>query len=183
MQKYLLIGLALLLSLPISSAFAEDAYHLQPGDELLITVWREEELNRQLVVLPDGRISYPLVGHMMAAGKSAQALENHLSEQLKEYITEPQVNVSVTSVAGNVAFVFGQVNRPGPIQMSRDLSVVQALALAGGFTPFASTARIKVIREEGAKDSVINVDYPAIERNGDLNTNISLRAGDVIIVP
>ena len=183
MQKYMLMGLALLLSMPFGSAFAEDAYHLQPGDELFITVWREEELNRQMVVLPDGRISYPLVGHVMAAGKSAQDLENYLSQKLQEFITEPQVNVSVTSVAGNVAFVFGQVNRPGPIQMSRDLSVVQALALAGGFTPFASTARIKVIREQGASETVINVNYPAIERNGDLNTNISLRAGDVIIVP
>ena len=183
MRQSILLGLLFFLCAPLMAVHANDAYQLQPGDELLITVWREDELNRQLVVLPDGKISYPLVGHVMAAGKSAQTLESYLAEQLEEYITEPQVNVSVTSVSGNVAFVFGQVNNPGPLLMSRDLSVVQALALAGGFTPFAATSRIKVIRENGSEETVINVDYPAIERNGDLQTNISLRAGDVIIVP
>lgn len=183
MLKRFVFCLGLMLALPYGSAIASDAYRLQPGDELLISVWREEELNRQLVVLPDGRISYPLVGHVMAAGQSAEVLEAQLTEKLREFITEPQVSVSVTSVSGNVAFVFGQVNNPGPLLMSRDLSVVQALALAGGFTPFASTSRIKIIREQGDRKTVMSVDYPAIERGGDQQTNISLQAGDVIIVP
>jgi polysaccharide export outer membrane protein len=183
MLKHFITGLVLLLALPASWVSASDEYRLQPGDELLISVWREEELNRQLVVLPDGRISYPLVGHVMAAGQSAEVLETLLAKHLEEFITEPQVSVSVTAVSGNVAFVFGQVNSPGPILMSRDLSVVQALALAGGFTPFASTGRIKIIREQGAEKTVLPVDYPAIERSGDLEYNHTLRAGDVIIVP
>ncbi|QEW06236.1 polysaccharide biosynthesis/export family protein [Nitrincola iocasae] len=183
MLKRFITGLVLMLALPAGWASASDEYRLQPGDELLISVWKEEELNRQLVVLPDGRISYPLVGHVMAAGQSAEVLENLLAEHLEEYITEPQVSVSVTAVSGNVAFVFGQVNNPGPILMSRDLSVVQALALAGGFTPFASTGRIKIIREQGTEKTLLPVDYTAIERSGDLEYNHTLRAGDVIIVP
>lgn len=183
MLKRHIIGLVCLLALPTGWVSASDEYRLQPGDELLISVWKEEELNRQLVVLPDGRISYPLVGHVMAAGQSADVLETLLASHLEKFITEPQVSVSVTAVSGNVAFVFGQVNSPGPILMSRDLSVVQALALAGGFTPFASTGRIKIIREQDTEKTVLPVDYPAIERSGDLEQNHTLRAGDVIIVP
>lgn len=182
LKRLILVTLAILSS-QSGPLWAADEYLLQPGDQLLISVWREEELQRQVTVLPDGSISYPLAGHLSVKDISAATLEQQIADKLKAYITDPQVSVSVSAASGNVAFVYGQVNRPGPLLMARDLSVVQALATAGGFTPFAKTGRISIIRGQGAESVVLPVDYNAIESRGNLKDNYTLKAGDVIIVP
>jgi len=161
----------------------EGTYHLNPGDVLQISVWKEEGMEKDVLVLPDGTISFPLAGHMTAAGKTAGALKDEIRQRLAKFFADPVVTVAVLDVSGNKVFVMGEVNSPGEFLAARALDVVQALSLAGGFTEFASESRIKVLRREGGKQVAIAVDYPAIQSGQELDTNILLQSGDIVVVP
>lgn len=166
---------------------AADNYKLNPGDEVEISVWNEENLQKTISVLPDGMISFPLVGHLQAAGKTASEIEATIAAKLNAYIADPEVNVSVTSTRGNVVFVVGKVLKPGPIVMIQSTTVMQALAMAGGLNEFASANSIKIIRrsglEEGATETVLKIRYSDLEKGNDLSSNHILNYGDVIVVP
>jgi polysaccharide biosynthesis/export protein len=184
-----LIGLLALAS----AAYTQDAidpseaqpstYLIQPGDVLEISVWREEYLEREVIVQPDGMISFPLVGIVRAAGGSVQALQERVAERLVLYIPDPVVTVSITDIRGNRIYVIGQVQRPGEFIMNPTVDVVQALALAGGTTPFASLNDIKILRRSGDRQLAIDFSYSDVERGRNLDQNIVLQSGDVIIVP
>jgi len=166
---------------------AADNYKLNPGDEVEISVWNEENLQKTISVLPDGMISFPLVGHLQAAGKTASEIEATIAAKLNAYIADPEVNVSVTSTRGNVVFVVGKVLKPGPIVMIQSTTVMQALAMAGGLNEFASANSIKIIRrsglEEGGTETVLKIRYSDLEKGNDLSSNHILNYGDVIVVP
>ena len=166
---------------------AADSYKLNPGDEIEISVWNEENLQKTISVLPDGMISFPLVGHLQAAGKTASEIEATIAAKLDAYIADPEVNVTVTSTRGNVVFVVGKVLKPGPIVMIQSTTVMQALAMAGGLNEFASANSIKIIRrsglEEGAQVTVLKIRYSDLEKGNDLSSNHILNYGDVIVVP
>ena len=166
---------------------AADSYKLNPGDEVEISVWNEEDLQKTISVLPDGMISFPLVGHLQAAGKSAAEIETVIAAKLDAYIADPEVNVTVTSTRGNVVFVVGKVLKPGPIVMIQSTTVMQALAMAGGLNEFASANSIKIIRrsglEEGAQETLLKIRYSDLEKGNDLSSNHILNYGDVIVVP
>ena len=166
---------------------AADSYKLNPGDEVEISVWNEEDLQKTISVLPDGMISFPLVGHLQAAGKSAAEIETVIAAKLDAYIADPEVNVTVTSTRGNVVFVVGKVLKPGPIVMIQSTTVMQALAMAGGLNEFASANSIKIIRrsglEEGAQETLLKIRYSDLEKGNDLSSNHILKYGDVIVVP
>ena len=166
---------------------AADSYKLNPGDEVEISVWNEEDLQKTISVLPDGMISFPLVGHLQAAGKSAAEIETVIAAKLDAYIADPEVNVTVTSTRGNVVFVVGKVLKPGPIVMIQSTTVMQALAMAGGLNEFASANSIKIIRrsglEEGAQETLHKIRYSDLEKGNDLSSNHILKYGDVIVVP
>ena len=166
---------------------AADSYKLNPGDEIEISVWNEENLQKTISVLPDGMISFPLVGHLQAAGKTASEIEATIAAKLDAYIADPEVNVTVTSTRGNVVFVVGKVLKPGPIVMIQSTTVMQALAMAGGLNEFASANSIKIIRrsglEEGAQETVLKIRYSDLEKGNDLSSNHILNYGDVIVVP
>ena len=166
---------------------AADSYKLNPGDEIEISVWNEENLQKTISVLPDGMISFPLVGHLQAAGKTASEIEATIAAKLNAYIADPEVNVSVTSTRGNVVFVVGKVLKPGPIVMIQSTTVMQALAMAGGLNEFASANSIKIIRrsglEEGGTETVLKIRYSDLEKGNDLSSNHILNYGDVIVVP
>ena len=166
---------------------AADNYKLNPGDEVEISVWNEENLQKTISVLPDGMISFPLVGHLQAAGKTASEIEATIAAKLDAYIADPEVNVTVTSTRGNVVFVVGKVLKPGPIVMIQSTTVMQALAMAGGLNEFASANSIKIIRrsglEEGAQETVLKIRYSDLEKGNDLSSNHILNYGDVIVVP
>ena len=166
---------------------AADSYKLNPGDEVEISVWNEENLQKTISVLPDGMISFPLVGHLQAAGKSAAEIETIIAAKLDAYIADPEVNVTVTSTRGNVVFVVGKVLKPGPIVMIQSTTVMQALAMAGGLNEFASANSIKIIRrsglEEGAQETLLKIRYSDLEKGNDLSSNHILNYGDVIVVP
>ena len=178
---------AAVASLGLSQIAGADSYKLNPGDQVEISVWNEENLQKTITVLPDGMISFPLVGHLQAAGKSAAEIETTIAAKLDAYIADPEVNVTVTSTRGNVVFVVGKVLKPGPIVMIQSTTVMQALAMAGGLNEFASANSIKIIRrsglEEGAQETLLKIRYSDLEKGNDLSSNHILNYGDVIVVP
>jgi len=178
---------AVLLLCGLSPLASADIYQLNPGDQLEISVWNEENLQKIITVLPDGKISFPLVGHLQAAGKTASEIEALITDKLDAYIADPEVNVTVTSARGNVVYVVGKVLKPGPIVMIQSTSVMQALAMAGGLNEFASANAIKIIRRgglaQGGGEELLKVRYSDLEKGSDLATNHLLKYGDVIVVP
>jgi polysaccharide export outer membrane protein len=177
------------LPLPFLSAFAdeqpqtESAYRIQPGDILEVSVWKEENLLREVLVRPDGGLSFPLVGNIQAAGQSVEALQTAITEQLTKYIPDPVVTVSIRELNGNKVYVIGKVARPGEFIANRYMDVVQALSMAGGMTPYAADNKIKVLRRENGKLTAIPFRYGDIEKGEDLEQNIMLQSGDVVLVP
>ena len=178
-----MVALVAALLAGITSANDADTYLLNLGDQLEISVWNEEALQKTITVLPDGMISFPLVGHLKAAGNSAAAVENTISEKLDSFIAEPEVNVTVSSTRGNVTYVVGKVLKPGPIVMVQTTNVMQALAIAGGINEFAAGNAIKIIRSSGHEPTTLKVRYSDLEKGSDLSSNHRLQAGDVIVVP
>ncbi len=179
---WLLIAEAV-LALPASALAQGAGYGLNPGDVLRISVWKEEGLEHEVLVLPDGSISFPLAGHLMVAGHTALKVEQALIERIREYIPDPAVTVSVISVAGNKIYVIGQVNRPGEFPVSQPTDVMQALSLAGGLTAFGDQDDIIILRRENGQRRVFPFDFSAVKRGEELETNIVLRSGDVVVVP
>jgi polysaccharide biosynthesis/export protein len=176
---------ALFLALITSRAVAEEpqAYRIQPGDLLSITVWRESELQQDVLVRPDGGISFPLSGEIKAAGDTVDALRKQIDERLRKYIPDPVVNVTVKATTGNKIYVVGKVARPGEFVLNRPLDVMQSLGLAGGATPFAALDEIRILRRQGDKQVVLRFHYGEVERGRHLEQNIPLQSGDTVIVP
>ena len=134
-------------------------------------------------VLPDGTISFPLAGHLKAAGLSVREVQAELVERIKKYIPDPVVTVSIAGVDGFQVYVIGQVNNPGLFNVVRPTDVMQALSLAGGLTPFGDEDDIMILRREGGKQVALPFDYSAVKRGSNLNLNVILRSGDVVVVP
>lgn len=185
MTRLTLVALALLLCTP---AVAREApYALQAGDKIEISVWQDPSLNRAVIIAPDGMISFPFVGHIRAAGMAVQTLEKELAKRLsKNYQTPPQVTVTlseVTATGASQVFVTGEVNKPGTYPITRGMSVMQAIALSGGFGKFAAKSRIQIHRQVAGREQVLLFDYSDFESGRDLQGNIPLQPGDVIVVP
>ena len=178
--KVLMVSLLLGLS---SIANAQDTYRLNPGDVLEISVWNEEALQKEVLVLPDGTISFPLVGILMVVNKTPEQVQSELKKKLSRLIPDPEINLTVRALEGNTIFIIGKVINPGRYPMIGPTDVVQALSLAGGFTPYAETENIQILRRTGNKQNVINFDYSKIADGKALDTNILLRSGDTIVVP
>ncbi len=159
-------------------------YTINAGDVLNISVWKEETLQQELRVLPDGTISFPLAGVVSVAGKSIQAIQKLLADKISSYITGPVVvNITVKSVEGNVVYVLGQVKTPGHFIMLAQTDVMQALTLAGGLTPFAKANSIIILRRNKNVSEVIKFEYGELETGNGLSQNHLLKSGDVIVVP
>ena len=160
-----------------------EIYRIQPGDVLEISVWKEESLLREVLVRPDGGLSFPLVGNIQAAGESVEALQAEVAEHLTKYIPDPVVTVSIRQLSGNKVYVIGKVARPGEFVANRYMDVVQALSVAGGMTPYAASNKVKVLRRENGVLKSIPFRYGDIEKGEDLDQNIILQSGDVVLVP
>ncbi|MGF1642224.1 MAG: polysaccharide biosynthesis/export family protein [Thiotrichales bacterium] len=160
-------------------------YRVQAGDVLFISVWGEKDMQREVLVRPDGGISFPLAGDIVAKDKSVAQIRADITARLTRYIPSPAVDVSIGKVAGNKVFVVGKVNRPGEFVLNSDIDVMQALSMAGGTTVFADLGGIKILRREslGAEQSVIPFDYKKVSRGERLEMNIRLKAGDTVVVP
>jgi polysaccharide export outer membrane protein len=162
---------------------ADRGYRLKEGDAIHISVWGEDTLNQETRVLPDGNISFPLVGYMKISGLTAPEVEAVITEGLQEYIPDPDVSVVVTATDGNRVYVLGKVAQPGPIIMTTPLTVMEALSLSGGLGTFADENKIRILRRSSAGEEQLEVRYKDIMSGKDISTNHQLEAGDTILVP
>lgn len=183
MDKHFKVLLFVVISLISFTAQAADRYLLNSGDVLDVSVWNEDALKKQVTVLPDGTISFPLAGELQAKGKTVADLQTELKAKLAKFLADPVVTVSVSSVDGNRVHILGKVTNPGSFKMSQPLDVLQALSLAGGLSTYAEENNIIVIRRDGDKQQVFHFRYADIKKGENLKTNITLQSGDVIVVP
>jgi polysaccharide biosynthesis/export protein len=161
---------------------------LGPEDVLEITVWRNQDLSRQTVVRPDGMVSMPLIGDVLASGMTATQLAAKIADKLKEFKESPAVSVSVKEVNSYNVFILGEVQKPGKYQLKTHTSVLQAIALAGGFTLYASKNKMQVVTAEvngdGRPHEVrIPVRYDQLLSGKGERGNFVLKSGDIVVVP
>lgn len=166
-----------------------DAQALKPGDTLIISVWQDPKLDRQVVVGPTGMISMPLAGHIHAGGLTPQALEDVLRKKLQSNYSE-QLDITVALASRKEdddtkprVYVTGEVLKPGPYIIVTKTSLMQAISLAGGLGPFAAKRRVQVRRKVNGLETTFVFDYNAFEAGTDLSGNVDIKNGDVIIVP
>ncbi|MCG8615356.1 MAG: polysaccharide export protein [Desulfobacterales bacterium] len=163
------------------AAFSE-GYKIGAGDILDISVWKNNDLTRQVVVLPDDTIRFPLIGEVRVGGETLSWLEDTLKANLEKYISDPVISVSLTQANSMVVYVIGKVNSPGRFKTNDDIDVLQALAVAGGLNPFAKEKEIKVFRKQGGENLIFDFNYDAVSQGRELAQNITLQRGDVIVV-
>jgi polysaccharide biosynthesis/export protein len=188
MRRILLAVLVMLTTAPL--ALAQAGYRIQEGDTLAVSVLEDETLNSQVLVLPDGRISVPLAGSVQAAGRTVEQVESTIADRLaSNFAVRPNVFVSVTGVAeeGDLinVYVLGRVGSPGVREVEAGTTLLQAISLGGGFDQFAATNRIQLRRTDPAtgQERLYVFNYDAVERGGAIPSMLTLREGDVIIVP
>ncbi len=189
-SKSLLLTAAILpLMLVFVTAFAQDSqspitsYKVLPGDVLLISVWKEPDLQLDVLVRPAGAFSFPLAGDISTSNRSVLDLKDEITKRLSRYIADPVVTVSVREVLGNKIYVIGQVVRPGVFIVNPQVDVMQALSMAGGTTPYAALNSIKILRRSGKEQRAISFRYNDVVKGNNLKQNIVLQSGDVVVVP
>jgi polysaccharide biosynthesis/export protein len=172
----------------VNVARAEDpavakGYKLQPGDVLQVVVWKETDLQSEVLIRPDGGISFALAGDLQAAGRTTDELRAELELRVRKLIPDAVVTVQVKAASGNRVYVIGKVNHPGDFPLNRPIDVMQALSLAGGTTPFADTNGIRVLHREGSRQTAVHFRYSDVARGRHLDQNIVLQSGDTVVVP
>ncbi len=159
------------------------SYIIGPGDQLHISVWQEKNMQLDVLVTPDGGITFPLAGDIHASGLTPEQLRQALVSRLKRYIPHPNITVSVLQALSNKVYVLGKVARPGAFIATGYLDVLQALTMAGGVTPYADADKIKIIRKTPKGTKVFNFDYGDVISGEQMKMNIVLKAGDTVVVP
>lgn len=175
-----LVGL--LLSVARAGA-AEPAYHLQPGDVVDVSVWKETDLQKEVLVRPDGGLTFPLAGEVDARGKTVEEVRVVLADRLQKYIPTPVVTVALKAIGGNRIYVLGKVNKAGEFPFSSPLDVMQAISLAGGTTPYAAVNDIVILRRQNGRQQSFSFHYTDVARGHSLPQNIQLESGDTVVVP
>ena len=186
--RYLVVALIVLMS---TAVWAENdaavspvmAYLIGHGDVLDISVWKNPDLTKLVTVLPDGKISFPLIGEVKAAGKTVAVLHKELEVMLNRFVPDVSLSMEVSQVNSMLIYVIGRVNNPGRFVLNTKVNVLQALAMAGGLNPFAKRGKIKIFREEGGETKTFTFDFDEVAKGQTLDQNIVLRRGDVIVVP
>lgn len=159
-------------------------YIIGIGDMLEIVTWREPDFSREeILVRLDGKISFPLLDDIQAADRTPAELKTDISARLKDFVSTPSVTVSVRNAASKRFYILGEVVNTGEYALVKNLTVLQAFALAGGFTEWASKKEILLLRREGGKDKVVRINYKKILKGEDFRQNVTIRADDTIIVP
>ena len=166
-----------------SRPLADAGYRLGAEDVMLVSVWKDEHLTREVVVRPDGMFSFPLVGDIQAEDRTVEEIRTEIVKRLTKYIPNPNVSVAVTKILSYKVYVVGRVNKPGEYVIGHYTDVLQALSLAGGLTPFAAENDIKVIRRVKGQQQVFLFRYGDVRRGQNLEQNILLQRGDSIMVP
>ena len=159
------------------------AYRIGPGDILDISVWKDEALTKRMPVLPDGTISFPLVGKLTAGGRTLEDLKADLETRISRYVPDPVLSVSVQQVNSMMVYVIGRVNAPGRVMLNSNVTALQALAMAGGPNPFAKRNKIRIFREEAKQTLIFDFPHDDISQGEQLEYNIEMKRGDVMVVP
>jgi polysaccharide biosynthesis/export protein len=168
---------------PAAGAGVPAGYVIGPGDLLDISVWKDESLTQSVYVLPDGKISFPLIGEVAVAGLTVATVKKELEERLARYVPGAVLSLKVAQVNSLLIYVIGRVNNPGRFSLNANVDVLQALAIAGGLHPYAKRGRIRIFRHDGAKTVMFPFDYDDVADGSKLEQNIMLKRGDVIVVP
>lgn len=159
-------------------------YRIGVGDVMEIVTWKEPDFSREEVLVRlDGKISFPLINDIAAAGKTTTDLKETIERRLKDFISNPNVTVTIRNAASQRFYILGEVVNTGEYPLTKDLTVLQAFALAGGFTEWASKNEIILFRRDGAKEQVFRINYKKIVKDQDFSQNVSIKANDTIIVP
>lgn len=173
----------LFLMLTGDAIAANSVYTIGPGDTLEISVWRDESLSREVIVPPDGVISFPLIGDINIVGMTIGKLRQTVTKKLSDYVPDATVTVIAKTFKSLRAFVIGKVKSPGMYSISLDTNVMQVLSMAGGLNPYASENSIHVLRQSKAGTVKIPFRYSDVLKGRNLEQNIMLKRGDVIVVP
>lgn len=181
--KGLVIAGILILTCMTNTYALETGFDVGPGDVLEISVWKDESLSRQLVVPPDGVIAFPLIGDVNVRNMTVTEIRKNVTQRLKDYVQDAVVTVMLMEINSTKAYVIGKVNNPGVFPISMDTSVMQVLSMAGGLNPFAAESRIHVLRRQEEKTLKFPFDYKEVLKGENLNQNITLQRGDVVVVP
>ncbi len=158
-------------------------YRLGPEDALEITVWQEPDLQKEVLISPDGWLTFPLVGEIKAQGKTVEEVRQEITKRLKRLIPEAVVSVSLIRIGSNKAYVIGKVNQPGEYTTGRYVTVMQVLSMAGGLRQFSAGDKIKILRRKNGREVAISFNYDEVVSGRNLEQNIVLRDGDVVVVP
>lgn len=169
--------------LAYSPSIYAESFYVGPGDVLEVSVWRDENLSRELVITPDGILSFPLIGDVDVANMSVSEIRMVISKKLAEYVPDASVAVMVKQINSLKAYVIGQVKNPGVFPITLETRVMQVLAMAQGLTPFASERDIHILRYKKGGTEKIRFDYKAVLKGNNLEQDIRLKRGDVIVVP
>lgn len=169
-------------AVPASVVADANTYVIGPEDVLAINVWKEPEMSASVPVRPDGKISLPLLNDVQAAGLTPMQLASTLSDKMQQFLTEPRVTVTVTGMNSKRIFLMGEVGRRGPVAMLPNMTLMQALAVGGGFSQFANLKKMYLLRNEEGKQVRLPINYKAL-MNGDESQNILMKPGDTIVVP
>lgn len=160
----------------------DKTYIIGASDAISVSVFKEPALSATVLVRPDGMISVPLLGDVPAAGKTPMQLAAEITEKLKKFIEDPNVTVILTEMNSKRVYLIGEVGRTGPLEMTPGMTLLQAIATAGGLSDFANTKKIYILRREDGQQKKIPVHYKQALR-GDLSLNLPLKPGDTIVVP
>jgi polysaccharide export outer membrane protein len=184
LKKQILWNVLCLFILFVSNALAADTvYTIGPGDVLEISVWRDDSLSRELVVPPDGIISFPLIGDVNIIGMTVADLRKNVTQKLSEYVPDATVTIIMKQFNSLRAYVIGKVKNAGMYSISLDTNVMQILSMAGGLNPYASEDSIHILRQIRGKSVKIPFNYENVLKGRNLEQNITLHRGDVVVVP
>lgn len=166
----------------LASGSTVDSYVIGASDVLSVTVWKQKDLSGTLLVRPDGMVSMPLLGDVHAAGLTPLQLGDRIQKKLRKFIQDPEVSVVLIQINSKVIYLLGEVGKKGPVQMTPGMTLLEAIASAGGLTDFANSKKIYILRDQGEKHQKIPVDYKKALK-GDSAFNVVLQPGDTIVVP
>lgn len=170
-------------SQPLKAATDDPNYSIAPDDVLTVNVWKEPEISRTVPVRRDGKISLPLLNDVQAAGLTPTQLGSEIVEKLRATIVHPQVTVIVAQMSSLRIYILGQVTRAGAYPLAPGMTAVQALSIAGGFTPYANLKKIHIMRSENGVSKMLPMNYKEVISGRKTQQNIALKSGDTIIVP
>jgi polysaccharide export outer membrane protein len=169
-------------ALPSAAVVDANSYVIGASDVLTITVWKQPDLSGNLLVRPDGMVSLALLGDVQASGLTPTQLSDQISSKLRKFIQDPNVSVVVSQIHSKVIYLLGEIAKRGPVEMTPGMTLLEAIASAGGLTDFANSKRIYILRDNAGKHEKIQVRYKEALK-GDSSFDLALKPGDTIVVP